>query len=78
MEKKRFDPYQFIGFVLIALILTWMLYVNRPEESATSELQIANNEAVTKLEKPSPIQLNDSLQKINLQSAVISTIASSK
>ena len=68
MEEKRFDPYQFIGFVLIALILTWMLYVNRPEETAKSEVQIANNEAVTKQEKPSAIQLNDSLQKINLQS----------
>ena len=50
MEEKRFDPYQFIGFVLIALILTWMLYVNRPEESVTSEVQIANNETVTKPE----------------------------
>ena len=68
MEEKRFDPYQFIGFVLIALILTWMLYVNRPEETAKSEVQIANNEVVTKQEKPSVIQLNDSLQKINLQS----------
>jgi hypothetical protein len=45
MEEKRFDPYQFIGFVLIALILTWMLYVNRPEETAKSEVQIANNES---------------------------------
>ena len=59
MEEKRFDPYQFIGFVLIALILTWMLYVNRPEETAKSEVQIANNESVTKQEKPSAIQLND-------------------
>ena len=32
MEEKKFDPYQFIGFVLIALILTWMLYRNSPEE----------------------------------------------
>jgi len=30
MEEKRFDPYQFIGFILIALILTWMLYRNQP------------------------------------------------
>ena len=32
MEERRFDPYQFIGFILIAMILTWMLYVNKPEE----------------------------------------------
>ena len=30
MEEKRFDPCQFIGFILIALILTWMLYRNQP------------------------------------------------
>ena len=34
MEERKFDPYQFIGFVLIALILTWMLYRNAPEEAA--------------------------------------------
>ena len=28
MEERKFDPYQFIGFVLIAIILTWMLYRN--------------------------------------------------
>ena len=32
MEERKFDPYQFIGFVLIAIIFTWMLYVNKPEE----------------------------------------------
>ncbi|MFQ3341349.1 MAG: YidC/Oxa1 family membrane protein insertase [Flavobacteriaceae bacterium] len=32
MEEKKFDPYQFIGFILIALILTWMLYRNGPSE----------------------------------------------
>ena len=31
MEERKFDPYQFIGFILIALILTWMLYRNGPE-----------------------------------------------
>ena len=45
MEEKRFDPYQFIGFVLIALILTWMLYVNRPEETVVSDVQPTNTEA---------------------------------
>lgn len=67
MEEKRFDPYQFIGFVLIALILTWMLYVNRPEETVISDAQPINTQAVTE-QQPSPIQLNDSLKRINLQS----------
>ena len=46
MEEKRFDPYQFIGFVLIALILTWMLYVNRPGEKVISDAQSTNTETV--------------------------------
>tara|TARA_B100001057_G_scaffold193867_2_gene194698 strand:+ start:2756 stop:4567 length:1812 start_codon:yes stop_codon:yes gene_type:complete len=37
MEEKQFDPYQFIGFILIAMILTWMLFKNQntplPDES---------------------------------------------
>ena len=41
MEEKKFDPYQFIGFILIALILTWMLYRNGPEqETAKSDTKI--------------------------------------
>ena len=68
MEERRFDPYQFIGFILIALILTWMLYVNRPDEATAPGGQPENTEAVTEKEKEVPIQLNDSLQKINLQS----------
>ena len=68
MEEKRFDPYQFIGFVLIALILTWMLYVNRSEEVSSSDTQPRNTEAVKENQQPSPIQLNDSLHRINLQS----------
>ena len=37
MEEKKFDPYQFIGFILIALILTWMLYRNGPEETVQTQ-----------------------------------------
>ena len=36
MEERKFDPYQFIGFILIALILTWMLYRNGPQDETTS------------------------------------------
>ena len=37
MEEKKFDPYQFIGFILIALILTWMLYRNGPQETVQNQ-----------------------------------------
>ena len=43
MEEKKFDPYQFIGFILIALILTWMLYRNGPQESA-KDTQISSEQ----------------------------------
>jgi len=36
MEQKKFDPWQFVGFFLIALILTWMLYNQPPVEEATN------------------------------------------
>ncbi|MDA9596952.1 membrane protein insertase YidC [Flavobacteriaceae bacterium] len=69
MEEKRFDPYQFIGFVLIAMILTWMLYVNRPEEGASLIAEPSETESASEQKKAAPpIQLNDSLQKVNLQS----------
>ena len=37
MEERKFDPYQFIGFILIALILTWMLFRSGPQEVAQTE-----------------------------------------
>ena len=45
MEEKKFDPYQFIGFILIALILTWMLYKNGPAEDDPNT-KITNTEQV--------------------------------
>ena len=68
MEERKFDPYQFIGFVLIAMILTWMLYVNKPEEGANPAAEPDKTEFAPQVEQTPPIQLNDSLQKINLQS----------
>jgi YidC/Oxa1 family membrane protein insertase len=34
MEEEKFDPYKFIGVILIAMILTWMLFRN---ESVTTQ-----------------------------------------
>ncbi|MEC7172894.1 MAG: membrane protein insertase YidC [Bacteroidota bacterium] len=68
MEERKFDPYQFIGFILIAMILTWMLYVNRPEEGTNPSAQPEKTELVTEKNEVPSIQLNDSLNRINLQS----------
>ncbi len=37
MEEKQFDVYQFIGFILIAMILTWMFFRN--ENSGSQNIQ---------------------------------------
>ena len=68
MEERRFDPYQFIGFILIAMILTWMLYVNKPEEGANPPVEPEKTKLKTEQKDVAQIQLNDSLKKINLQS----------
>lgn len=69
MEEKRFDPYQFIGFILIAMILTWMLYVNRSEEVTNSVAEPEKTETLIEQKVAPPIRVNDSTQKINIQSA---------
>ncbi|MAG19484.1 MAG: membrane protein insertase YidC [Flavobacteriaceae bacterium] len=68
MEERKFDPYQFIGFVLIAMILTWMLYVNKPEEGVNPAFEPEKTEVAIQPKEAPTIQLNDSLQKVNLQS----------
>ena len=65
MEEKKFDPYQFIGFILIALILTWMLYSNGPAEEDANSESVKTEQVVpqnTELQSD-PIQ-NDSLIQI--------------
>lgn len=63
MEEKKFDPYQFIGFILIALIMTWMLYNQQPVEETPSAPQ------ETEFEKASPeaAVVNDSIQQVQYQ-----------
>ena len=58
MEEKKLDPYQLIGFVLIALIMTWMLM--RQQE------QNLNNQAKVKSESES---LNESENKLSNQNS---------
>ena len=57
MEEKKLDPYQLIGFVLIALIMTWMLM--RQQE------QNLNNQAEDKLESKSLIESENQLLNQN-------------
>ena len=59
MEEKKFDPYQFIGFILIAMILTWMLYRNGPQE-VPAEAKAATEQIVT---PPGEVIVRDSIQQ---------------
>ena len=64
MEEKRFDPYQFIGFVLIALILTWMLY----RQAAVEQTQAtATEEVSTSPQTPTVVEPSDSQQQLRLE-----------
>ena len=58
MEEKKLDPYQLIGFVLIALIMTWMLMRQQDQN--------LNNQAKVNLESES---LNESEKKLPSQNS---------
>ena len=63
MEEKKFDPYQFIGFILIALIMTWMLYNQQPVEETPSVPQETEVEKAT----PEARVVSDSIQQVQYQ-----------
>ena len=63
MEEKKFDPYQFIGFILIALIMTWMLYNQQPVEETPSAPQETEVEKAT----PEARVVSDSIQQVQYQ-----------
>ncbi len=52
MEEKKFDPLQFIGFILIAVILTWMLYRNGPVEEQNQNQKLLLNKALLSPSSP--------------------------
>lgn len=66
MEERKFDPYQFIGFILIAIILTWMLYQNQPQEGVSQDTSMDTTEVATPKAAPSTV-VNDSIAQIVLQ-----------
>ena len=65
MEEKKFDPYQFIGFILIALIMTWMLMNQQPVEEGTDA--VTTTETQTETAQEIAVEKNDSIQRIQLQ-----------
>ena len=68
MEQKKFDPWQFVGFFLIALILTWMLYNQPPVDEATNETVTQTESSVNETSEASAsVVLSDSLQSQQLQ-----------
>ena len=58
MEEKKFDPYQFIGFILIALITTWMLMRQPPVEETNTIPDETEQIEDKSTESPSDIELN--------------------
>jgi len=67
MEEKKFDPYQFIGFVLIAIIMTWMLMNQQPVEEVAGKAVVAEEITTTPVET----RLTDSIQQLQLQASMV-------
>ena len=67
MEQKKFDPWQFVGFFLIALILTWMLYNQPPVEEATNNAATQSESAAG--DASNAVVMSDSLQSQQLQAS---------
>ena len=67
MEQKKFDPWQFVGFFLIALILTWMLYNQPPVEEAKDKT--ATQSESTASDASNAVVMSDSLQSQQLQAS---------
>ena len=65
MEEKKFDPYQLIGFVLIALIMTWMLMNQQPVEESVESA------TTTPVQVEAPLEVaevqNDSILRVQLE-----------
>lgn len=71
MEEKKFDPFQLVGFILIAGIITWMMYRNsEARNEALQQQEILDQEAVNPTQENTPsndaIISSDSLELENL------------
>ena len=66
MEEKKLDPYQLIGFVLIALIMTWML-MRQQEQNLNNQANVkSESESLNKSEKKLPSQNSKQTNKESL------------
>ncbi|MCY4161206.1 MAG: membrane protein insertase YidC [Flavobacteriaceae bacterium] len=71
MEEKKFDPFQLVGFILIAGIITWMMYRNsEARNEALQQQEILDQEAVNPTQENTPsndaVISSDSLELENL------------
>ncbi len=66
MEERKIDPYQIIGFVLIAGIFTWMLYVQPPvEQSPKPENQTVTEQLEIPTQSPTAVENGDEITQEN-------------
>ena len=66
MEEKKLDPYQLIGFVLIALIMTWML-MRQQEQNLNNQAKVkSESESLNESEKKLPSQNSKETNKESL------------
>ena len=66
MEEKKLDPYQLIGFVLIALIMTWML-MRQQDQNLNNQAKVkSDSESLNESEKKLPSQNSNQTNKESL------------
>lgn len=71
IEENKFDPYQFVGFILIAIILTWMFYNQQPVTEQQQKI-ITTEKEIEKDLNDEKIKLSD-LEKFGEFSSVLSS-----
>jgi len=77
MEKKKFDPKQLIGYVLIAVLATWMLYNNKPtkeelkQQEAQKTEEIVNDVSADKANTKVVVEENFSTNSVNDSTALV-------
>lgn len=72
MEEKKLDPYQLIGFVLIALIMTWML-MRQQDQNLNNQTKV--NVESKSLEQSENQALNEDSKQTNEESVGIEKFA---
>ena len=72
MEEKKLDPYQLIGFVLIALIMTWML-MRQQDQNLNNQTKV--NVESKSLEQSENQALNEDSKQTNEESVGVEKFA---